>query len=110
MLALTSLVFALCLTLGQSECLDVTFDDCDGAPVPFEIDDDISETLCQKICQLYEVEKSCGFFIFNKALRRCELYDYQIHVYDETCKTVGSIPDTDVMECQNSDGECDVST
>ena len=50
-----TLFFALItIEKGQNNCLDITYDDCDGVIAPFEIDDGINETQCQRICQIYQ--------------------------------------------------------
>ena len=99
------LVFSSIIILANCVCLDVTYDDCDGATFPFETDNGISFESCQTICGIRE---NCTFFIHNRATDQCDYYDYNPLDYDTHCKTVGGTKGTSISQCQSSNEPCDV--
>ena len=79
--------------MANANCRDLTLDKCDRESGPFEKHKDGDVAECQLLCQSFGEE--CRFFIFNKEVRLCELFNFDVQRYKDSCQIIFMTPDVD---------------
>ena len=66
------------------------------------------ELTCQMFCdQVYP--SKCTFWIFDKKQTLCDLFDYEIDVFTQSCKKIGGPKEPDFESCATDPDPCVVS-
>jgi len=87
-------------------CRDFTLANCEPKERAFHVAKRGDLRQCQLMCQEPPVlrgaarSKHCQFFIWNKGNNDCMLFEFNIHTYDVSCKTIGGPTFPDVNTCQ----------
>ena len=75
----------------------------------FESQNDLgNEVKCQELCAFYQ--NDCSFFVYNRKDDFCELYDYDVKEYINTCGKKGMTETPSFDKCLDFDEPCAVST
>ena len=93
----------------SGDCRDYTFEDCNFANGPFETAKDLDDaSICQQFCSLVYTE-DCTFFVWDRINVICELYDYNMTEYLNSCKTLGGSPSPGLEACEEYVDKCMVN-
>ena len=93
----------------SGECRDYTFEDGNFANGPFETAKDLDDaSICQQFCFLVYTEQ-CTFFVWDRINMICELYDYNMTEYLNSCKTLGGSPSPGLEACEEYVDKCMVN-
>ena len=92
---------------ADGDCKDITLDDCYFKHLPLyspydRFVDAGSKEKCQSLCA--NKSEKCRFFVYNQRLDYCELFDFDMRIYEGSCRTKGGSPSTNFFECLESEG------
>ena len=70
-----------------------------------------NEFRCQQFCALYHADgRKCSFFTYNREDDFCELYEYDVKEYINSCVKKGMTETPSFDKCLDFDEPCAVST